>query len=267
MNDLSVENLSIRCRRNGRIIVRDLSFSVASGECLGILGESGSGKSMSCRALLGLLDKREFEVEGRACYKGEDLLSLGKGELRRIRGRKISMVLQNPMSCFDPMHRMGDQVRETLRENSDIPAADLKNHAVKLLEQVGLNTPEEILRKYPCQLSGGMLQRVMIALALQGDLIIADEPTTAVDAVNQYEILQELKRINKTMIFVSHDLGAVSCLADSVLVMKNGQAEELQPLNDLLSAPRSEFTKELLASRREMAFRYRSLIRKKREAI
>ena len=158
-------------------LVKGVSFSVAPGECLGILGESGSGKSMTAKAMLGLLD-RSFEVRGKVFFQGESLLEKDADALRRLRGSRICMVLQNPMSCFDPLYRIGAQMAETFEEHTDWSSAEIRTKSIEVLKLMKIRDPEDVLRKYPHQMSGGMLQRVMIAAAMihKPKLLIADEP-------------------------------------------------------------------------------------------
>ena len=211
---LKVENLNVtlRHRRVSKKLVEDVSFEVHPGECLGILGESGSGKSMTVKSVLGLLDKN-FQVSGSAIFDGQDLLKETKEELRRLRGSRITMVLQNPMTCFDPLYRIGNQMAETFATHTSWNVQEIRSRCLEILDQMRIRNGEEVLEKYPHQLSGGMLQRIMIgiAMALQPELLIADEPTTAIDAITQYEILEEFIRIKKqkntAMLFITHDAG------------------------------------------------------------
>ena len=227
---LKVENLNVTLtyRKTSKKLVENVNFEVHPGECLGILGESGSGKSMTVKSILGLLDKN-FHVSGSAVFDGHDLLKESKEELRRLRGSRITMVLQNPMTCFDPLYRIGNQMAETFAAHTAWNAQEIRTCCLKILDQMQILNGEEVLEKYPHQLSGGMLQRIMIgiAMALQPELLIADEPTTAIDAVTQYEILEEFVRIKKNkntaMLFITHDLGAISKVADRILVMNSGQ--------------------------------------------
>ena len=242
---LTVRDLSVHFRQGKRLVqlVDRVSFSVARGECLGILGESGSGKSMTCKALLGLLDDN-FQVTGSSRFEGRPLLSQTAEQLRRLRGGKISMVLQNPMSCFDPLYRIGEQMAETLQEHTALNGRALQKRMEAILRLMRIHDPADVLRKYPHQLSGGMLQRVMIGLAIcmQPSLIIADEPTTAIDSISQYAIMQEFLRIKRrgevSMIFISHDLGVLSLIADKVIVMHDGKAVE--SASDLMLVVRSK---------------------------
>ena len=178
---------------------------------------------MTVKSILGLLDKN-FHVSGSAVFDGHDLLKESKEELRRLRGSRITMVLQNPMTCFDPLYRIGNQMSETFATHTTWNAQEIRSHCLKILNQMQILNGEEVLQKYPHQLSGGMLQRIMIgiAMALQPELLIADEPTTAIDAITQYEILEEFIRIKKSkntaMLFITHDLGAISKVADLSLI-------------------------------------------------
>lgn len=230
---LKVENLNVTFHQDGKSahIVKDVSFSVNAGQCLGILGESGSGKSMSCKAVLRLLDKN-FEVDGEMTLLGENLREKSNEAVRKMRGSKITMVLQNPMNCFDPLYRIGDQMAETFAEHTNWDGKRIREESLAVLELMRIRNPDEVLRKYPHQLSGGMLQRVMIGLAvkLEPDLIVCDEPTTAIDSISRYAVMQEFLRIKKStgaaMIFISHDLGVLSMIADQLVVMHRGRIVE-----------------------------------------
>ena len=232
-------------------LVKGVSFSVAPGECLGILGESGSGKSMTAKAMLGLLD-RSFEVRGKVFFQGESLLEKDADALRRLRGSRICMVLQNPMSCFDPLYRIGAQMAETFQEHTDCTSAEIRAKSIEVLKLMKIRDPEDVLRKYPHQMSGGMLQRVMIglALALKPSLIICDEPTTAIDSISQYAIMQEFLRIKTSrsaaMIFISHDLGVLSLISDKLVVMHRGLAVERGLPEEIFEHAKDPYTRELI---------------------
>lgn len=232
-------------------LVKGVSFSVAPGECLGILGESGSGKSMTAKAMLGLLD-RSFEVRGKVFFQGESLLEKDADALRRLRGSRICMVLQNPMSCFDPLYRIGAQMAETFQEHTDWTSAENRAKSIEVLKLMKIRDPEDVLRKYPHQMSGGMLQRVMIglALALKPSLIICDEPTTAIDSISQYAIMQEFLRIKTSrsaaMIFISHDLGVLSLISDKLVVMHRGLAVERGLPEEIFEHAKDPYTRELI---------------------
>ena len=232
-------------------LVKGVSFSVAPGECLGILGESGSGKSMTAKAMLGLLD-RSFEVRGKVFFQGESLLEKDADALRRLRGSRICMVLQNPMSCFDPLYRIGAQMAETFQEHTDWSSAEIRAKSIEVLKLMKIRDPEDVLRKYPHQMSGGMLQRVMIglALALKPSLIICDEPTTAIDSISQYAIMQEFLRIKTSrcaaMIFISHDLGVLSLISDKLVVMHRGLAVERGLPEEIFEHAKDPYTLSLI---------------------
>ena len=264
---LKVENLNVtlRHRRVSKKLVEDVSFEVHPGECLGILGESGSGKSMTVKSVLGLLDKN-FQVSGSAIFDGQDLLKETKEELRRLRGSRITMVLQNPMTCFDPLYRIGNQMAETFATHTSWNVQEIRSRCLEILDQMRLRNGEEVLENYPHQLSGGMLQRIMIgiAMALQPELLIADEPTTAIDAITQYEILEEFIRIKKqkntAMLFITHDLGAISKVADRILVMNSGHVVDSGSFDHILKHADDPYTRMLVEKRSAVMRRYRQIL-------
>lgn len=264
---LKVENLNVTLqhRRVSKKLVEDVSFEVRPGECLGILGESGSGKSMTVKSVLGLLDKN-FQVSGSAIFDGQDLLKETKEELRRLRGSRITMVLQNPMTCFDPLYRIGNQMAETFATHTSWNAQEIRSRYLEILDQMRIRNGEEVLEKYPHQLSGGMLQRIMIgiAMALQPELLIADEPTTAIDAITQYEILEEFIRIKKqkntAMLFITHDLGAISKVADRILVMNSGHVVDSGSFDHILKHADDPYTRMLVEKRSAVMHRYRQIL-------
>ena len=264
---LKVESLNVTLhhRRASKKLVENVSFEVRPGECLGILGESGSGKSMTVKSVLGLLDKN-FQVSGSAIFDGQDLLKESKEELRRLRGSRITMVLQNPMTCFDPLYRIGNQMAETFATHTSWNAQEIRTRSLEILEQMRIRNGEEVLEKYPHQLSGGMLQRIMIgiAMALQPELLIADEPTTAIDAITQYEILEEFIRIKKqkntAMLFITHDLGAISKVADRILVMNSGHVVDSGSFDHILKHADDPYTRMLVEKRSAVMRRYRQIL-------
>ena len=264
---LKVKNLNVtlRHRRVSKKLVEDVSFEVHPGECLGILGESGSGKSMTVKSVLGLLDKN-FQVSGSAIFDGQDLLKETKEELRRLRGSRITMVLQNPMTCFDPLYRIGNQMAETFATHTSWNVQEIRSRCLEILDQMRIRNGEEVLEKYPHQLSGGMLQRIMIgiAMALQPELLIADEPTTAIDAITQYEILEEFIRIKKqkntAMLFITHDLGAISKVADRILVMNSGHVVDSGSFDHILKHADDPYTRMLVEKRSAVMHRYRQIL-------
>lgn len=264
---LKVENLNVTLqhRRVSKKLVEDVSFEVRPGECLGILGESGSGKSMTVKSVLGLLDKN-FQVSGSAIFDGQDLLKETKEELRHLRGSRITMVLQNPMTCFDPLYRIGNQMAETFATHTSWNVQEIRSRCLEILDQMRIRNGEEVLEKYPHQLSGGMLQRIMIgiAMALQPELLIADEPTTAIDAITQYEILEEFIRIKKqkntAMLFITHDLGAISKVADRILVMNSGHVVDSGSFDHILKHADDPYTRMLVEKRSAVMRRYRQIL-------
>lgn len=264
---LETKNLQVYLteQKEEKQLVKNVSFSVGQGECLGILGESGSGKSMTVKAILGLLD-RNFRISGQALFEGKDLLMECKESLRRARGNQISMILQNPMTCFDPLFRIESQMRETFEVHTDWDRETIRKNSLKILERMKIQEPEEVLKKYPHQLSGGMLQRIMIGIAmlLQPKLLIADEPTTAIDSVTQYEVLEEFLRIRQevgtAMIFISHDLGAISKVADRILVMNQGKIVDQGNFSHILHDASDEYTRLLVEKRMAVMKKYREMV-------
>lgn len=267
---LKVENLNVTLtyRKTSKKLVENVNFEVHPGECLGILGESGSGKSMTVKSILGLLDKN-FHVSGSAVFDGHDLLKESKEELRRLRGNRITMVLQNPMTCFDPLYRIGNQMSETFATHTTWNAQQIRTCCLNILNQMQILNGEEVLQKYPHQLSGGMLQRIMIgiAMALQPELLIADEPTTAIDAITQYEILEEFIRIKKSkntaMLFITHDLGAISKVADRILVMNSGHIVDSGNFEHIRNHAQDPYTRLLIEKRSAVMHYYREVLHRK----
>ena len=264
---LKVENLNVTLtyRKASKKLVEDVSFEVHPGECRGILGVSGCGKSMTVYSILCLLDKN-FQVSGSAVFDGHDLLKESKEELRRLRGSRITMVLQNPMTCFDPLYRIGNQMAETFAAHTAWNAQEIRTCCLKILDQMQILNGEEVLEKYPHQLSGGMLQRIMIgiAMALQPELLIADDPTTAIDAVTQYEILEELARSKKNkntaMLFITLDLGAISKVADRILVMNSGQIVDSGDFEHIRNHANDPYTRLLIEKRSAVMCHYRDIL-------
>ncbi len=252
---LSVEHLSVHFHTREGVVraVDDVSFSVEPGQVLGIVGESGSGKSVACYSLLGLIPMPPGRIEsGRADFDGTDLLSLSEKQLRAIRGRRISMVFQDPMTSLNPYMRIGDQLMESLRQHHRVDKKAARERAILSLEEVGIREARQRIDNYPHEFSGGMRQRVMIAMALitEPELLIADEPTTALDVTVQAQILELIKELqrrrNLTVVFISHDLGVVAGLADHILVMKSGQVVEAGPPKQIFRAPEHPYTRQLI---------------------
>ena len=254
---LEVKGLTVSFRsRYGEVTAVDnVNFSVAEGETLAIVGESGSGKSVTCYSLLQLLPRPPARIEAGTAYFGElDLLQLDERRLRTVRGREIAMVFQDPMTSLNPYLSIGSQLIEPLQLHHDCGRREALQKAVAALEEVGIDRPHARINDYPHQLSGGMRQRVMIAMALIAEprLLIADEPTTALDVTVQAQILQLLKRIQQqrqlTVIFISHDLAVVAEIADRVLVMRQGQVVESGSCIEVLQRPQQQYTRDLLAA-------------------
>ena len=266
---MKVEDLCVDLvtRRQKKRIVDHVEFEVYPGECLGILGESGSGKSMSLKAILGLLDKN-FQVSGQAVFDDKNLIDAPGEELRKLRGNQIGMVLQNPMTCFDPLYRIGSQMAETFAMHTDWNGEKIRSVSLEVLDQMRIHDGAEVLEKYPHQLSGGMLQRIMIgiAMALSPELLIADEPTTAIDAITQYEILDEFERIKRekktAMIFITHDLGAISKVADRIMVMNSGRIVDQGDFHHILHHAKDPYTRLLVEKRMAVMDRYRDILKR-----
>jgi ABC-type microcin C transport system duplicated ATPase subunit YejF len=252
---LSVENLRVvfNTRDGQTVAVEDLSFSVNTGEVLAIVGESGSGKSVACYSLLGLIPMPPGKIEsGRALFHGQDLLTLPEKKMRSIRANKIAMIFQDPMTCLNPYIRIADQLVETLIVHKAMGKSQARAKAIEALVEVGIHNAAERIDQYPHQFSGGMRQRVMIAMALlaEPELLIADEPTTALDVTVQAQILnliQELQRSRGlTVIFITHDLGVAAHMADHVLVMEKGRLVEQGDVQTLFKSPTQAYTQKLL---------------------
>ncbi|MGF6907411.1 ABC transporter ATP-binding protein [Fusobacterium sp. PH5-44] len=264
---LNVKNLSVSIKEkyNEKILIDDLSFTLRMGQCIGILGESGSGKSLTCKAIMGLLDEN-FIVNGNIIYKNKELLTEGKDKIRAMRGKEITMVMQSPMTSFDPLYTIGYQIKETLIEHTNLSRLELRIKALEILESVHLKNTEEILSKYPHQLSGGMLQRIMIglALALETNILIADEPTTAIDSITQYEIVKEFKRIKEKnivgMLFISHDLGVISQIADYIIVLNNGKIVSCGPKEEIMKNNDDVHTQLLINKKKIVIDKYKKII-------
>ncbi|WP_300450754.1 ABC transporter ATP-binding protein [Fusobacterium sp.] len=266
---LKVEDISVFLKEKNkkRYLIENISFELKEGECLGVLGESGSGKSLTCKSIMGLLDNKTFFTEGSAIYNGKNLLESKSEELRKLRGKEIAMILQNPMTCFDPLYTIGYQITETFTEHTTLSIQEIKKKSVEILERMQLKNPEDILSKFPHQLSGGMLQRIMIglALAMNPKFIIADEPTTAIDAITQFEIIKEFQKIKENskvgIIFISHDLGVISEIADYVIVMNKGKIVSQGKKDEIFSQTNDEFTKMLIEKKLTVMNRYKEIIR------
>ncbi|MCB8820575.1 ATP-binding cassette domain-containing protein [Microvirga rosea] len=253
---LSVEGLSVGFLTDlgFRETVHEVSFSVERGKTLCIVGESGSGKSVVCQAILGILARNGRRTGGRVLFEGRDLCTFSEREMETIRGKGIGMVFQDPLGSLNPIHTVGRQLRETLILHTDLDERGRQRRAVELLRMVGIPEPERRLASYAHQFSGGMAQRVLIAMALACNpkLLIADEPTTALDVTIQAQILDLLNRlkteIGMGILFITHDLGVVAEMADDVVVMRHGRQVEVGSIQDIFVRPQMAYTQELLAS-------------------
>jgi peptide/nickel transport system ATP-binding protein len=253
---LDVRGLTVRFRtRRGVVTAVDgLSFSLAQGEVLGIVGESGSGKSVSMMSLLKLIRDPNATVEGEAYFRGQDLIALSDKQLRSRRGREIAMIFQDPMTSLTPVYSVGWQIVEQIRAHENVSKKAAHDRAVRLLDEVGIPDAARRVNDYPHEFSGGMRQRAVIAMALACNpaLLIADEPTTALDVTTQAQILALMRRLRaehgSSIIVITHDMGVVSDFADQVLVMYAGRAAEKGPKRDVFHRPRHPYTWGLLDS-------------------
>ena len=256
MSLLEVNNLHTHFRTDDGIVkaVDGVSFTVEKGKTLGIVGESGSGKSVTCLTIMGLNPKRTAITSGEALFKGEDLLKMGSRRLREIRGNDMAMIFQDPMTSLNPVHTIGRQLVEAILLHRDVTKKVAKARAVELLEAVGIPRARRRFDDYPHQFSGGMRQRVMIAMALVNDpdLLIADEPTTALDVTTQAQILKLMKTLQQefgsAIIMITHDLGVVAETADDVVVMYAAKVVEKAPVAEIFNRPRMPYTWGLLGS-------------------
>ena len=235
--------------------VDGVSFQVFQGETFGLVGESGCGKSQTLRSILGLLKQPGRITGGEIRYKGADIAKMSQRELQKIRGKEISMIFQEPMSSLNPVYRIGDQMLEMIRtHNKQISKKDALDQCVEMLKRVGIPSPEQRIKEFPHQLSGGMRQRVMIAMALlcNPKLLIADEPTTALDVTIQAQILRIIKTLTKesntSVILITHDMGVVAEVADHVMVMYAGKSVEYGTAEDIFDHPKHPYTIGLLNS-------------------
>ena len=253
---LEVKDLSVSFfNKTGEVqAVRGINYTLHKGEVLGIVGESGSGKSVSSHAILRLTPDSGKVKSGEILFEGKDILKMSKKEIRELRGNRIAMIFQDPMTSLDPLFTVEYQMNESLKKHTNLDAAARKKRIIELLEMVGINQPERRAKQYPYEFSGGMRQRVMIAIALSCDpqLLIADEPTTALDVTIQAQIidlLKELKnRLGMAIIFITHDLGVVSDICDDIIVMYAGKIVETGTKRDIFYQHKHPYTEGLLAS-------------------
>jgi peptide/nickel transport system ATP-binding protein len=253
---LEVEDLKTYFRTDDGIVkaVDGVNFSVEKGKTLGIVGESGCGKSVTCLTIMGLNNRRNTITSGRAVFKGDDLITMKPSRLRDIRGNDIAMIFQDPMTSLNPVHTIGRQLVEAIQLHRDVSKKQARARMVELLKAVGIPRAERRAGDYPHQFSGGMRQRVMIAMALinDPDLLIADEPTTALDVTTQAQILELMNRLQRefgsAIILVTHDLGVVAETADDVVVMYAARVVERAPVDNLFNRPHMPYTWGLLGS-------------------
>ncbi|MCY3983714.1 MAG: ABC transporter ATP-binding protein [Roseovarius sp.] len=253
---LEVENLTVQLPEglDRDKAIQNISFNIRPSEIVCVVGESGSGKSVTAQAVMGLLPSELKPVSGRASLEGEDTLAAGKARLRELRGTRMAMIFQEPMTALNPVARVGEQIGEMLEIHTDLPASERRKRAVEIMESVHLPEPERMVDTYPHQLSGGQRQRIMIAIALVLDpaLLIADEPTTALDVTTQAQILKLIKEMQERrgtgVLFITHDFGVVAEIADRVVVMQNGCVVEQGLKDGILGSPRHSYTRMLMAS-------------------
>lgn len=259
---LNVKDLQVQVKteKGTTTLVEDINFEIEKGKILGLVGESGSGKTVTSMSILQLLDKKNMDIQGSISLKGRELNGLNDKEMRQIRGKDIAFIMQNPMNAFTPVFTIGHQFVETIQAHTPLKKKQAKELAIEVMGSVNLPEPAKLLKKYPLQLSGGMLQRVMIAMAacLNPAVIIADEPTTALDLHNQLQVLRLLDKIRSqygtAILLISHDLGVISEMADDVMVMQHGRIVEAADVFELFDDPQHDYTKKLLRTRPTLYF-------------
>jgi oligopeptide/dipeptide ABC transporter ATP-binding protein len=254
-NLLEIKNLQISFYYDGvkTPVIRNVSYEMKKGEVLGLVGESGSGKSISSKAILRLIAQPPGSIDGgEILFDGKDILGLSEREMQKIRGNEISMIFQEPMTALNPVYTCGDQIMEAICLHKQVSKAEAKKEAIEMLKRVGVQSPETRINAYPHELSGGMRQRIMIAMALccSPQLLIADEPTTALDPTIQAQILRLIKELQKQMgmavLFITHDLGVVAQNCDRVAVMYAGEIVEIAEVCRLFDEPEHPYTKGLI---------------------
>ena len=234
--------------------VNGISYNLDAGKVLGIVGESGSGKSVSAYSVLRILTDTGRVTEGEVLFKGENILNYSAQQMQKFRGSRISIIFQDPMTCLNPTFSIGSQLREAIRIHTDRSKEQIQARALEMLRLVGVNEPEKRLKQYPHELSGGMRQRVMIAMALacEPDILIADEPTTALDVTIQAQILELMqdlqKKLGMAIIMITHDLGVIADMCDEIIVMYGGKVCERGTADEIFYNPRHEYTKGLIRS-------------------
>lgn len=253
---LKVNNLSIVLNKDKetKTILDNISFEVDKGKKLAIIGESGSGKTITALSILNLLPKNFTVMKGEITFNGVNLLNLAQQEMQKIRGKKIAMIFQEPLSSLNPLLTAGYQIYETLLTHNNISQKEAKNQSIILLEKVGFDNPEEIYSKYPHQLSGGMRQRIVIAIGISNnpDILIADEPTSSLDISSESEIIDLLKAFNRndgmSIIFITHDLRLAKNFVDDIVVMYDSRIVEKGSTEEIFNNPKHQYTRELVSS-------------------
>ena len=248
---LNIDDLSITLRKNGETLVQNISFSLQRGGSLIILGQSGSGKTLTCKTITGILNRRSFKTDGKVFFEGQELLTMTPKHQRQIYGGHIALIPQNPMTALNPSVRVGRQMVETLRLHTGLKGDKAYIKLETALREAGLNSPEEVMKSYPHMLSGGMLQRVLIAMALMVDskLIVADEPTTALDVEHRSEAVDNMRRLRESgtaILLVTHDFNVASQMEGDILVMKDGQVVERGNIHEVLATPKHPYTQALI---------------------
>lgn len=259
-NVLQVKDLYVQVKTKDGVtpLVQEINFELKRGRVLGLVGESGCGKTVTSMSIFQLLDRKMTSIEGSITLQGRELNGLAEKEMRKIRGKDLAFIMQNPMNAFTPVFTIGHQFIETIRSHTQWNKKQATELAIEAMHNVNLPNPANLLKSYPFQLSGGMLQRVMIAIAacLHPAVIIADEPTTALDVNNQKKVLYHLDKIRSehgsAILLISHDLGVISEMADEVAVMKNGRIVEKADVFQLFDKPQHEYTKKLLNARSQI---------------
>lgn len=254
---LQVRDLHVQAKTHKGVstLVQNVNFELKRGQVLGLIGESGCGKTVTGMSILQMLDQKTTKVKGSISLLGRELNGLADKEMRKIRGKEIAYIMQNPMNAFTPVFTIGHQMIETIRSHTSFNKKQAKELAIEALHNVSLSNPIKLLKSYPFQLSGGMLQRVMIATAvcLHPSILIADEPTTALDVNNQKAVLKHLDAMRSecgtAILLISHDLGVIAEMADEVAVMQKGRIAEKADVFQLFDAPKHEYTKKLLGAR------------------
>lgn len=255
-NILSVQNLhtSFHTDKGEVKAVNGVTFNLEKGKILGIVGESGSGKSVTAYSIMRILEKNGRITEGKILYKGQDIAAFSEKQMREFRGKCCSIIFQDPMTSLNPVFTVGNQLREAIELHTDRKGKEAEARAIEMLTLVGVNEPEKRVKQYPYELSGGMRQRVMIAMALacEPDILIADEPTTALDVTIQAQILELMqslqKKLGMAIIMVTHDLGVIADMCDEIIVMYGGRVCERGTAEDIFYRPHHEYTKGLLRS-------------------